>query len=122
MARIAFGCTLGQSLGEGRFSSSSGSAAPATTSAAIANGTLKTDVAAAVAVLVADGASPTQGHVDTLNTAWGLLATAIAAAATGATAANVGLDIDTAVVTTKNGVKAAVREILRTVDGSGLPS
>ncbi len=122
MARIAFGCTLGQSLGEGRFSSSSGSAAPATTSAAIANGTLKTDVAAAVAVLVADGASPTQGHVDTLNTAWGLLATAIAAAATGATAANVVLDIDTAVVTTKNGVKAAVREILRTVDGSGLPS
>lgn len=122
MARIAFGCTLGQSLGEGRFSSNSGSVAPSTTTAAIANGTLKTDVAAAVAALVADGASPTQGHVTTLNTAWGLLATAIANAATGATAANVVLDIDSSVVTTKNGVKAAVRELLRTVDGSGMAS
>lgn len=120
MARIAFGATLGGNLGEGRFSTSSGSVAPAITNANTANGTLKTDVAAAVAVLVADGASPTQAHVTTLNVAWGLLATAIAAAATGAAAANVVLDIDNTVVTTRNGVKAAVAELLRTVEGSGL--
>lgn len=120
MARIAFGATLGGNLGEGRFSTSSGSVAPAATNANTANGQLKTDVAAAVAVLVADGASPTQAHVTTLNAAWGLLSTAIAAAATGAAAANVVLDIDNSVVTTRNGVKAAVAELLRTVEGSGL--
>ena len=55
-------------------------------------GTLNTDVAAlvaakvsvtavanAVATLVADGASPTQAHVTTLNTAWGTLNTGITA-------------------------------------------
>ncbi len=120
MARIAFGATLGQSLGEGRFSSSSGSVAPAATSSAVAAGTLTTNVAAAVAVLVADGASPTQAHVNTLNTAWGLLATAIAAADIATAAANVVLDIDTAVVTTRNGVSAAVRELMKTIEGSGL--
>lgn len=120
MARIAFGCTLGQSLGEGRFSSNSGPVAPAATAAATAAGTLTTNVAAAVAALVADGASPTQGHVDTLNTAWGLLATAIAAANTATAAANVVLDIDTAVVTTQNGVLAAIRQIETALRGSGL--
>lgn len=134
MARIAFGCTLGQSLGEGRFSSSSGSLAPLLTSATTADddagtasGTLTTNVAAAVAVLVADGASPTQAHVNTLNTAWGLLATAIATAKTstaaakaGAAGANVILDIDTAVVTNQNGVRAALRRLTQAVEGSGL--
>lgn len=134
MARIAFGCTLGQSLGEGRFSTSSGAKTPALTAATTADtdtgtasGTLTTDVAAAVAVLVADGASPTQAHVNTLNTAWGLLATAIAAAKVSTAAAvvaaapaNVVLDIDTAAVTTQNGVRAAVREIMQAVKGSGL--
>lgn len=122
MARIAFGCTLGASLGEGRFGSNSGSVAPASTSSTTAAGTLTTNVAAAVAVLVADAASPTQAHVNTLNTAWGLLATAIAAANTAAAAANVVIDIDTAVVTTRNGVMAAVRDLLRTIDGSGMAS
>ena len=120
MARIAFGCTLGQSLGEGRFSSNSGSVAPAATSAGVAAGTLTTNVDAAVTVLVADGASPTQAHVNTLKTAWDLLAAAIAAANTATAAANVVLDIDTAVVTTRNGVKAAVRDLLRAVEGSGM--
>lgn len=122
MARIAFGATLGGNLGEGKFSTSGGSVAPAATAAGVAAGTLTTNVAAAVAVLVADGASPTQAHVNTLNTAWGLLATAIAAANTATAAANVVLDIDTAVVTTQNGVRAAMRELMQTVRGSGLPS
>lgn len=136
MARIAFGCTLGQSLGEGRFNTTAGAKTPALTSATTADtdtgtasGTLTTDVAAAVAVLVADGASPTQAHVNTLNTAWGLLATAIAAAKVSTAAAvvaaapaNVVLDIDASVVTTQNGVRAAMREIMQAVRGSGLPS
>lgn len=36
-----------------------------------------TAVAAAIATLVSDGASPTQGHVNTLNTAWGTFKTAL---------------------------------------------
>lgn len=136
MARVAFGVTLGGDLGSGRFNTSGGSLPPnltaattADTDAGTAAGTLTTNVAAAVAALVADGASPTQGHVNTLNTAWGLLATAIAQAKTstaaakvGVAAANVILDIDTAVVTTQNGVRAAMRELMQTVRGSGLPS
>lgn len=134
MARVAFGCTLGQSLGEGRFNTSAGALPPNLTAAtaaddaaATASGTLTTNVAAAVAVLVADGALPTQAHVNTLNTAWGLLATAIAATQTATAAAkvsvagaNVILDIDTAVVTTQNGARAALRQLQRMVEGSGL--
>ncbi len=137
MARVAYACTLGASLGEGRFNSLAGGApggsivtlaTTADTDAGTASGQLTTDVAAAVAVLVADGASPTQAHVNTLNTAWGLLATAIAtaktstAAAKAAGASNVVLDIDTAVVTTKNGVRAALRRLLHVIDGSELAS
>lgn len=122
MARIAFGCTLGSDLGQGRFGSSAGSVAPASTSAGVASGTLTANVAAAVAVLVADGASPTQAHVTTLNVAWGLLATAIAAANTAASAANVVLDIDTSVVTTQNGVRHAMRVLDHILKGSGLAS
>lgn len=136
MARIAFGATLGGNLGNGQFNTSSGSLPPNLTAATTADddagtaaGTLTTNVAAAVAVLVADGATPTQAHVNTLNTAWGLLATAIATTKTSTAAAKAGvatknviLDIDAAVVTTKNGVRAALRDIMRTVDGSGLAS
>lgn len=138
MARVAYACTLGSSLGEGRFNSSVGGApggsivtlaGTADTDAGTASGTLTTNVAAAVAVLVADAASPTQAHVNTLNTAWGLLATAIAAAKTSTAAAkaagavgDVVLDIDTAVVTTKNGMRAALRQLMQAVDGSGLAS
>lgn len=136
MARIAFGCTLGTDLGQGRFSSGSGSVAPALTAATAADtaagtaaGTLTTNVNAAVGVLVADGASPTQAHVNTLNTAWGLLATAIAAAKVSTAAAvvaaapaNVVIDIDAAVVTTNNGVNAAIRSLQQTLKGSGMAS
>lgn len=44
-------------------------------------GTLATAVNSAVATLVADGASPTQAHVTTLNTAWSALKTALDAPA-----------------------------------------
>lgn len=58
-----------------------------------------TTVAANIATLVADGASPTQGHVNTLNTNWGVLLglintakTDIAAAKTSVDAAGLGSD------------------------------
>lgn len=120
MARVAFGCTLGQSLGSGTYNTRAGGRSSIVTLTNTASGTLTTDVAAAVAVLVADGASPTQGHVDTLNTAWGLLATAIAAADAAGGAVNVILDIDTTAVATQNAVRAALRELMLAVQGSGL--
>jgi len=134
MARIAFGCTLGQSLGGGAFNTSAGARTPALTAATdadtatgTASGALTADVAAAVAALVADGATPTEEHVTTLNTAWGLLATAIAAAKVSTAAAvvaaapaNVVLDIDAAVVTTQNGARAAMRAIEQALKGSGM--
>jgi len=51
-------------------------------------------VAAAVAVLVADGATPTQAHVNTLNTAYGLLATDL----TNISADSAALTADTAAI------------------------
>lgn len=136
MARLALGATLGQSHGGGKFNTSSGAIVPNLTVATTADdnagtvsGTLTTNVAAAVAVLVADAASPTQAHVNTLNTTWGLLATAIATAKTSTAAAKVAvaskdviLDIDTSVVTTQNGVRAAMRELMQALAGSGMPS
>lgn len=134
MARIAFKCTLGQSLGNGAFNTQAGASTPLLTSATAADdaagtasGTLADDVAAAVGVLVADGASPTEAHVTTLNTAWGLLATAIAAAKTATAAAKVAADgpdviveIDDAVVTTQNGARASLLAVLHTIRGSGM--
>lgn len=149
MARAAFFCTLGQDLGSGAFSSSNGAATPVATPAAAAATAvtaaddaqaaavlLAVDVATAVGVLVADGASPTQAHVNDLNTAWGLFETAFAAV-TAATAAavtaadaaetatgaqNAVFDIDTSVVTTQNAARAALRQIEQAIAGSGMAS
>lgn len=143
MARRAVTVTLGASLGEGRFNSTAAHSKPAsvdvtaavsdlstlTTNVATAQGTLETNVVNAVAVLVADGALPTQGHVDTLNTAWGLLKTAIDALSTAAVSADltavaadeagdVVIDWNATNVTTKNGLRAAIKSALVVVDGS----
>lgn len=136
MARIAFAATLGQSLGEGRFSTSAGASTAPLTPATTADDALatvvgadQTAVEAAIAVLEADAASPTQGHVNSLRTVWNTMKTdgataktATAAAKTAGAAANVVLDIDTAVATTQNSVRAAVREIMQALKGSGLAS
>lgn len=67
MALAAVNVTIGQSLGGGAYSSSvKGGSAPDFA-------TVTTDVA----TLVADGASPTQAHVTSLNTAYTALAAAI---------------------------------------------
>jgi len=54
-------------------------AAKTATAAAVTAAPSTTAVAAAIGVLVADGASPTQAHVTTLNSAWTTLLAAIVA-------------------------------------------
>lgn len=94
MALAAIKVTIGQSLGGGQYNASIGA------------GTVPdfATVTADVATLVADGATPTQGHVNTLNTDY----TALAAA----TSADVVLIFDAAVVTNQNQLKAALQKIL----------
>ncbi len=82
-----------------------------------------TAVAADIAVLVADGASPTQGHVDTLNTDWTALKALIDAATTagGAVTADVTVFIgSTTNVNTKNKLRTALDAIFRAVQGSNV--
>ena len=106
------------------------------TVAAVAAQPSTTTVAADVATLVADGASPTQAHVTALNTAWGTFLTAQTAyntavgtantdAATAATAAasavsalgsaDVIILYNTSTVTKGNTFRAALRDIERRV-------
>lgn len=67
MALAAVNLTIGQSLGDGRYSAS------------IKGGSIPnfSAVTTDVATLVADAASPTQAHVTTLNTDYAALAAAI---------------------------------------------
>ena len=139
----AYTATVGTALTPsfGNVAPSAGAAATVLTDATTADddaalheGTLKTNVASAIATLVADGASPTQGHVNTLNTAWGLLSTAMtttktatAAAKVSATTANSGasgadviLQINATNVVTKNKLLEIVRGFLLRIDGSSL--
>jgi hypothetical protein len=74
----------------------------------VAEGVVNTDVG----VLVADGATPTQAHVNTLNTDW----TAFLASHTG----DIVVSVDTAKVTTKNQFLAAIAALLAVVDGSSI--
>lgn len=180
MARRTITVTLGQSLGEGRFNTEAKTSAPpsgdvtATSDAIVAlaanivtaqasvataatdalavqaANTAVTPVENAVALLEADGASPTQAHVTALRSVWNTLSAACTAqngaantvATTAATAktntdalnttaasdalalvvadeaGNVVLDFDTAVVTSKNALRAALKAALLVVDGS----
>jgi hypothetical protein len=76
---------------------------------------LAVTVAAAVAVLVADGATPTQAHVTTLNTAYTALAATQMAAADG-----VGISINTANVTTRNQLKNVFDRFMVAMQGRAL--
>lgn len=97
MARAGFNITVGQSLGDGRYNSSSagndGGAALAT----------------AIATAVADGATPTQAHVTAINTA-----------NTAATAADVVVTYDATKVTGLNQLKRVLDEVLRAAQASGM--
>lgn len=71
-------------------------------------------VAADIAVLVADGASPTQGHVTTLNTDW----TALLAGLPGIPSiSDVILSFDATAVGTRSALRRAILRILEAVEG-----
>jgi hypothetical protein len=109
MARKSVNVKLGQSLGNGRWSSSvKSSDVPSFPSTAT--------VAADVATLVSDGATPTQGHVTTLNTDWGVLNTA-AANVSSAVTGDVSLVWDASVVTSLNALRHAVAVAIRLAEG-----
>lgn len=125
MARIAFKCTLGQSLGEGRFNSSAGAAGPIA-DAITAVQALQTAVDDAQAAAEANGTiagdGTALGLVQAIGTAFAAYVAAVGTAATAASADNAILDIDDAVLTTKNAVRHALRTIMATVEGTELPS
>ena len=108
MSNVVITVTLNHGLPNGHYSTTVGTiadpngTAPATT-------TVNTDVA----TLVADGASPTQGHVNTLNTDWSTFKTALTAytGGVGALTANATFLFDPAAVTTMNQLRAILRHI-----------
>lgn len=71
-----------------------------------------TDVAAAVAVLVADAASPTEAHVTDLNDAW----TPFLASETLSRAGQLSISYDSTM--TLNQIKASVKEALVMIEGT----
>lgn len=77
-----------------------------------------TAFAAALAVCVADGASPTQAHVTTTNGAWATLK-ALIDAATGQVSANLVVTVDKANIGTISKLRAAFNDLLRAAEGSG---
>lgn len=87
-----------------------------------------TAFAAALAVLVADGASPTQAHVTTANSAWTTLKTAIdlvvadvaAISAGPAISSDVVLAVNGATVLTKNKLDEILRAMRWSIEGSSL--
>lgn len=70
-----------------------------------------TDVTAAVGVLVADGASPTQAHVTDLDDAYTIYLATVTAYQSTSLSGNVAVSIDTSVVTTLRELKAALDAI-----------
>jgi hypothetical protein len=100
MARRAFGCNLGGSL---FIPTASG-----------ANAIVPTATEAAVAVLEADGASPTQAHVTSLRAAWNPMSAA-------STANHVTLQFDDSVVTNQNALLAAIAALLKAVQATNFP-
>lgn len=80
----------------------------------VVNSVATTAVDTDVATLVADGAAPTQAHVNTLNTDWTALK-----AGTGAIPTNedVVLSFDASVITTRTKLRNAVQALLLAVEG-----
>lgn len=107
MARAAVGLTIASTVIGGEGFRSNGHIADVVNSVSTAT------VAADIAVLVADGATPTQAHVNTLDTDWAALL-----AGTGAvpTFGDVVLSYDIAKVGTKSVLKRAILELLAQID------
>lgn len=121
MAKIAVSATLGASLGEGNYNTSTGLKPDPVAAAAAAPDS--TALAAAMAVLVADGASPTQAHVTTADaalTTFLAAQTVYTAAVQASVAGNLVLLIDTAVLTTSNAIRACIRAALQQAKNLGI--
>lgn len=131
MARSSINITVGAAKGYDGYSTSGGQADSGTDAStavtdAAAMVAAQTPAAAAMAVLVADGASPTQAHVTTMNGLYTTLAAAVAACNTDignlntALSAGVVISWDTTKVTSINQLKAAFAEALRAAQGGGI--
>lgn len=107
MANVALTVTILHAVPNGGYSIGNGSIADPNATAPAT-----TTVAADVATLVADGASPTQAHVTTLNTDWGTFLTAFNTykAGVGALTADVTLMFNPSTVTNMNQLRAALRK------------
>lgn len=126
MARDVFTVTIGSvapSVGRAQEPNTAISTLAAAITAAQALAASTTAVAADVATLVADGASPTQAHVDTLNTDWGTFLTAYTAyeaavnalsttVAASSVSADVTLLFNAATVINKNNLRQAVNAVM----------
>ena len=73
---------------------------------------------AAVAVLEADGASPTQAHVNDLRAAWNTLSADVTAVNAAIASAAVVVEFDPAVVLNLNNLKKALDSIYAQVSGT----
>jgi hypothetical protein len=109
MALSGINITIGQSLGDGQYNSSlKGASAPVYLDT--------TAVDADVTQLVTDAGSPTQDHVNTLATDWSTLSiasTALTAAITG----DVSVQWNSATITKRNQLLAALRKVITAVKG-----
>lgn len=74
--------------------------------------TMDTDVA----TLVSDAGSPTQGHVNTLNTDWTAFKAALTTYTGGSLTGNVTVSWNGSVVTTRRQLKAALDAIMRSAE------
>ena len=153
MSLASFFATINQALGDGKYSADAqptndpkADTATAVTdlatlttaiAAAVTAEPSYTTVAADIATLVSDGASPTQAHVNALNTAWGTFKTAqdafvadVSALSTATVSADltkitadlggdVTVAINLATITNMNQLHAALAKILQTVKGTG---
>lgn len=107
MAISAWTVKLTAALADGKYHAISGSAAAVPPSTAALD--------SAMATLVADGATPTQGHVTTANAAL----TAFETLLTAATGADVTLLVNPATVSKMNQIKAAFDRFSHLLSGAG---
>lgn len=134
MALEAFTATIGTvapTLGRATDPSAAATALGVSIAAAVALVPNPAAFAAALATLVADGASPTQAHVTAVNNAYTTLAAAqvtyaaaVAALSTTAVSATVAADVsllfNTATVVSRNKLVEAVQKLLTNIMGQGI--
>lgn len=134
MALEAFTATIGTvapALGRAADPSAAVTALAAAIAAAVALVPNPAAFEAALATLVADGASPTQAHVTSANNAYTTLAAAqvtyaaaVAALSTTAAAASVAADVSilfkTSAVVSRNKLNEAVLKLLPLIGGQGI--